>query len=211
MHHLTLEEIARLVDEPPTDIEANHLVACERCAAELEGMRAQVTGLARLTDPLIPAAVDAAVRDVVRREVESAGRVSRASGSWIRIAASVAIFVIGAATGTFVIAPATSAISTIGEPPGRYGDVMDPAGRLAAAEADYLEALASYARATQTSDGLDPLNRLAALEGIVLTTRAALRDAPADPVINTYHLAALGERDALLRQIADATVEDEWF
>ena len=63
-------------------------------------------------------------------------------------------------------------------------------------------------------DGLDPLNRLAVLEGIVLTTGAALREAPADPVINNYHLTALGQREALIRQIERmdrVRSDDEWF
>ena len=62
----------------------------------------------------------------------------------------------------------------------------------------------------------DPVNRLAALEGIVLTTRAALNEAPADPVINGYHLTALEQRDAILRQIQaqpapDEDNEQEWY
>jgi hypothetical protein len=48
----------------------------------------------------------------------------------------------------------------------------------------------------------DPVARQAALESILLTTNAALREAPADPVINGYHLTALAERDAVLKAIA---------
>jgi hypothetical protein len=60
------------------------------------------------------------------------------------------------------------------------------------------------------------VSRLAALEGIVLTTRAALDDAPADPVINGYHLTALEQRDAILRQIQEVPEESddneqEWY
>ena len=60
------------------------------------------------------------------------------------------------------------------------------------------------------------MSRLAALEGIVLMTGAALSEAPADPVINGYHLTALEQRDALLRQIdrrneATEESEQEWY
>ena len=61
------------------------------------------------------------------------------------------------------------------------------------------------------------MSRLAALEGIVLTTRAALNEAPADPVINGYHLTALEQRDALLRELQEAPVhssddnQQEWY
>jgi hypothetical protein len=48
----------------------------------------------------------------------------------------------------------------------------------------------------------DPAARLAALDNIVFTTAEALNESPADPVINSYHLTALAQRDALIRQIA---------
>lgn len=43
--------------------------------------------------------------------------------------------------------------------------------------------------------------RLAALDRAGRVMREALRDAPADPVINGYYLTTLGEREATLRQI----------
>jgi hypothetical protein len=63
---------------------------------------------------------------------------------------------------------------------------------------------------TDSGDGIEPHNRLAALEGIVVTTRAALEAAPADPVINNYHLAAMGQREALLRQL-ETGPEKTWY
>ncbi len=48
----------------------------------------------------------------------------------------------------------------------------------------------------------DPAARLAALDNIVLTTAEALNESPADPVINSYHLTAVAQRNELLRQIA---------
>jgi hypothetical protein len=48
----------------------------------------------------------------------------------------------------------------------------------------------------------DPVARLAALDNIVLTTAEALHEAPTDPIINGYHLSALAQRDAVLRQLA---------
>jgi hypothetical protein len=46
--------------------------------------------------------------------------------------------------------------------------------------------------------------RLAALDGMVTVSRAALYEAPADPVINQYYLATLGAREATMRQIGRA-------
>lgn len=79
------------------------------------------------------------------------------------------------------------------------------------AEGMYLDALARYAQlAGNAGEPGDPLARLAALEGIVLTTREALGRAPADPIINGYHMTALAQREATLQQIA-ATTRNPWF
>ncbi|HSJ12903.1 MAG TPA: hypothetical protein VK939_00725 [Longimicrobiales bacterium] len=77
------------------------------------------------------------------------------------------------------------------------------------AETSYLEALARFAELSGSTRTDDPTARLAALEGIVLTTRAALARAPTDPVINGYHLTALAQRDATLRQVS-ASGTDSW-
>jgi hypothetical protein len=44
-------------------------------------------------------------------------------------------------------------------------------------------------------------SRLAALDQVISTTRAAMREAPHDPVINGYYLNTLGQREATLRQL----------
>jgi hypothetical protein len=43
-----------------------------------------------------------------------------------------------------------------------------------------------------------------------MTTQAALNETPTDPVINGYHLTALAQRDATLRQVAAASSE-RWY
>jgi predicted anti-sigma-YlaC factor YlaD len=78
----------------------------------------------------------------------------------------------------------------------------EAAARLRTAESDYLAALTRYTELAGRAAEGDPLARLAALESIVATTRAALGRAPADPVINGYHLTAVAQRDALLRQVS---------
>jgi hypothetical protein len=101
---------------------------------------------------------------------------------------------------TIAPAPVVNAPATIvaQQVPARTAE--EAAARLRTAETDYLAALSRYTElAGRASEG-DPLARLAALESIVATTRAALGRAPADPVINGYHLTAVAQRDALLRQ-----------
>lgn len=78
----------------------------------------------------------------------------------------------------------------------------EAARRLRTAESEYLTALTRYTELAGRAAEGDPLARLAALESIVATTRAALGRAPADPVINGYHLTAVAQRDALLRQVS---------
>ncbi len=78
---------------------------------------------------------------------------------------------------------------------------------LRSAEDMYFSALKKFSEKGTVAN--DPTARLAALEGIVLTTRAALAQAPTDPVINGYHLTALAQRDAMLKQIR-ATPATSW-
>ena len=44
-------------------------------------------------------------------------------------------------------------------------------------------------------------SRLAALDQMITTTRAAMREAPHDPVINGYYLTTVNQREATLRQL----------
>jgi hypothetical protein len=211
MHHLKLEELARLVDEPPTEAETDHLEGCARCAADLEELRLQTTLLAQMPDPVMPDTVRIRIAQVVEAEAAPVRLERGFDRGWMSVAAAVLMFVIGGVTGTFVIAPGLAPQASVVERAAPSGGAAEAANSLVAAEAAYLQALANFARLNYSGDGLDPLNRLAALEGIVLTTRSALREAPADPVINNYHLTALGQRDELLRQIEEVDEADEWF
>lgn len=206
MRHLTTEDLARLVDEPGTEEERAHLHECPTCAEAMEAMRAQVAALAELPDLAAPAHGWTLLEARMRREgLGAAGsRFARLAGPATRAAAAVALFVAGAATSALLRGPAPAAGAV--EP----RDVTEAAALLRDREAAYLKALTTYAVFTGDAGAGDPLNRLAALEGIVLTTRAALNEAPADPVINGYHLAALSQREAILREISLETGE-EWF
>jgi hypothetical protein len=77
------------------------------------------------------------------------------------------------------------------------------------AESLYLD-MVNRVAALNAQQEVDPLARLAALESIVGITRSALDQAPADPVLNSYHLTALAQKEATLRQIA-ASKPGRWF
>jgi hypothetical protein len=221
MQHLTREELARLVDETPTHEERLHLKACGACRAEREAMREQTALLATLSPPAAPARAWPVLEARLRHERlvhdDVAERPSAAPGrrTLLRAATYVALFLLGGASGAALMRGADPAAG--GGTASSVTVSTDPqtpeaaAARLREAEALYLDALGRYGELTGGARyGSDPAAQLAALEGIVLTTRAALEAAPADPVINGYYLTAIGQRDAVLRQIA-LPADDPWF
>jgi hypothetical protein len=214
MQHLSEEVLARLVDEGASAEESLHLEICEECRAELEEMCAQTRALARLPELAPSRAAWPALRAKLEEEELLKVRIGWwERGGWpLRAAAGLALFLSGTATGALALGGGDA-----GAPVAASAPVVTrarPAAleeRLRVAEDAYVAALAEYSEATGSAQAVDPLNRLAALEGIVLTTRAALEEAPADPVINGYHLSALGQRDAILRQIDAREDEEPWF
>src|SRR5687768_2185564 len=217
MSHLTLETLARLVDDAPDTAEATHLAACARCRDALDDLRAQTAALGAL--PAMAPPNDAWEKIASRVEAE---RVIPLRRPWtagaFRVAAAIAIFALGAATGAALSrAPDTG-------PPVAARDV-DSSGstavagttpdialmRLRIAELMYTSALLDYASITSPLPPKDAVARLATLETIVLTTRTALERAPSDPLINSYHLAALAERATLLGQLRRTSETEQWY
>ena len=196
MQHLTDEELARIADEDPTAAEAAHLAACAECTSELRATREQIVMLAELPDLAPPPHLERRLRAGLAAEgLALSTRARRLSA--LRIAASVALFAAGGLAGFLgrgAVTPAAEPLAGQLPPP---ATVAEAAQQLQQAEALYNTALVNYARTGGDLPAADPISRLAALEGIVLTTRAALNEAPADPVINGYHLTALEQRDAV--------------
>lgn len=245
MTHLTLETLARLLDESPDPTEAGHLDICERCRTELEALRADAAAVQALPDPQPPIAAWIALEQRLARE----GLVRRTSWTThaLRMAAVLAIFVLGSIVGGLLMrqqavrtiataTPATNAPARlVAQPPAEIDTQLSPAAplianvprsapaldtrpaataeqaiaRLREAERAYVAALGRFSEFGSRADATDPVARLAALESIVATTRAALGQAPADPVINGYHLTAVAQRDATLRQLAASS--QTWY
>lgn len=213
MQHLNLETLARLADEAPDAAERRHLDECASCRAELGAFRDQADALGRLPDLAAPPTIWKSVRSRLAAEpAATSGAARYGGGDWrrplLQVAAALVLFVAGGIAG----AAATGGFA--GDSRVAPGDELQvqtasPEARLRLAESEYLAALTDYAAEAEPGAASDPAARLAALEGIVLTTRSALDQAPADPLINGYHLAALGERNAMLRQIS--TIPQEWF
>jgi hypothetical protein len=141
-----------------------------------------------------------------------------ASQGWMRAAAALLLVAAGAAAGRYSVRPATLAgadsptVTDAGAP-------VDPAGFSTVSYSSTTDAMTAFLRSQREmqqaaaylaereqisvpNSEIDMYRaRLAALDGMVSVSRAALYEAPADPVINQYYLATLGAREATMRQI----------
>lgn len=238
MSHLNLETLARLVDETADPTETGHLDICERCRAELEAMRADANALRMLPDPEPPIAAWLALEQQLKREgiMRRSRWVVHTMRTAATVAVFVLGTVAGVLYTRKQQSPmATSTRAVTGEPvhvaraplhidtapatlvnspiinavPRPAANAQEATDLLRQAERDYLAALTRFTEFSSRAESGDPVARLAALESIVATTRAALGQAPADPVINGYHLTAVAQRDATLRQIA--AKQQTWY
>lgn len=215
MSHLNPETLARIVDGPATDTEVAHLDACAACRGELERMREEIAALGELPDPAPPPGlwdrIEAGLDEPVGRD--------RSTIPWIRAAAAIAVFAIGAASGWMLRGPATSRppspnVAEQTGSPFAEREAADPEGRLRRAEEAYARAVRDYLEAHPQADpvAVVPYERMAALQGIALTARAALEQAPEDPVIDRYYRTAVSQQQALMSNVAVPVSEDEpWF
>ncbi len=227
MPHLPPERLAALVDEPATADEQAHLASCAACLGELAAMRRLATAASNARDEVGPPLTTwAAVSAQLHAEGLMGGAARTASALrppgappvWRRPvlqAAGLLLMLGGMAAGrwtagasllpgwtprrTEMAAADTGAMPT-------FASRDEAAAALAQAEKTYKAAVA-YVAAHDTTGALgagdeDPVRtRLAALDDMVRTSRAALYAAPQDPVINQYDLATLGAREATLRQL----------
>jgi len=216
MEHLTAESLARLVDEPADAAEQAHLEECEACTAELAVMRGQTEALGALPEILPPMGE----WDVLEAQLRSEGLIKdpglvRKLGlartpAWMPAAASLVLFLGGAAAGAGVTAHRTGEGSTVAE----STTVEDAASAVRVAEDHYVTAVSHY-RELMERDGVDdtmtdPISRYAALEHLVSVSQAAVRQAPGDPFLNGFLASALAERDAAARMVS-VSGRENWF
>lgn len=223
MEHLTLEHLARLVDDPPTTEEMRHLADCRRCAEELDALREQTKALGSLPEILPPKGDWQAIEARLRSEglVEDPPLFRRLglahTPGWMKAAAAVILFLSG--TGTGVAVASTSGLGGSTGPAARSAAVTDAASveeaatAVRSAEEQYVSAVSRYrellARDGGEDLGADPISRVAALEHLVMVSQAAVRQAPGDPFLNGFLASAMAERDAALRMVSSGS--DNWF
>src|SRR5687767_6529287 len=105
MSHLTLETLARLIDDAPDPTETGHLDICPQCREELEAMRADVAVLHRLPDAEPSPAQWIRLEQRLQRE----GLMRQQRWQWqpaaLRMAAAIVIFILGGISAALVMRP----------------------------------------------------------------------------------------------------------
>jgi hypothetical protein len=229
MLHLPAERLAALADAEPTAAESDHLNLCARCASERAAygrLLAQSMDERRRIGPplntweslgaelraqgLIAAESGVTVGSIgSRRPVKLAAW--RSYG--VRIAAGLLLVAGGAIAGrvsagaSMVPGRAMSPVSASATADTSEGFASNSEALtvLANAQREYQRAaafLAAHDTSGTAEDASDRYRaRLAALDQLANTSRAALYEAPEDPVLNQYYLSALGAREATIRQL----------
>lgn len=227
MEHLNREILARLVDGAASPAEAQHLEACETCAAELDALRDQTEALGTLPELMPPVGDWEVLEARLRSEglVETPG-LFRTLGlahtpGWMRAAAAVLLFLGGTGTGVLLAnGPATleRGSPALGSDVAFFAGaetVEDAASAVRVAERQYVSALARYRELMMSEGGaepgVDPLSRYAALEHLWAASQAAVRQAPGDPYLNGLLASVLGEREATARLVSANAGRDNWF
>ena len=94
--------------------------------------------------------------------------------------------------------------------PGAFGSISQATDVLNSAQRQYEQASLWLAANDTTVRASDVYRaRLAALDQMMAASRAALREAPQDPVLNRYYLAASNARQATLQQLSSALPVDK--
>lgn len=111
MTHLSLESLARLLDEEPSGSESEHLAECSHCRSELDALRADRDALGALPDLLPPPptawselAERLKAEGLIHGEVTGAPATSPRTGGrrLLYLAASLALFLFGGGTGYLI-------------------------------------------------------------------------------------------------------------
>ena len=226
MEHLSLEALARLVDEAPFRSERQHLARCPDCSRELELLREQTEALGSLPD-LRPAPGDwPALEERLEREgllrtntpTDTVIRLIDRRRGWMQAAAAVVLFLAGGLSGA-VLAPidpgtpgdgqvvagetAAGEASPAGLPVAEASTVEEAAEILRLAEQQHRDATLRYRQLTRGPEAemlMDP-RRLAVIDAMLAVGQAAVQEAPYDPFLNGFLVSAAAEREAALNAL----------
>ena len=208
MERLSLEVLARLVDEEPSAEEKKILAGNPALQRELEALKEQTQALGDLPAVLPPPDGWAELESRLAEEglIESP-RGGRGAQRWLlQAAAGLVLFLGGTGLGTALTRGSDEPASVAAGP---FDSVEEAVQAVESAEQQYLQAVGAYQQ-TVRRDGAtsgDPASRFAALEALLAASQAAVRESPADPFFNGVLVNTLMERQQTLRQISG----DNWY
>ena len=180
-------------------------------------------GLLRTPLPAdVPMAMVATPLPIAQAPMAQAPMAPRATvtvaSTWLRVAAAAVLTIGGALMGR--VSAGGSLLPGIGEPPratlaagfdsGAFASVQEASETLYRAQRAYENASLWLAGNDTTAHSSDVYRaRLAVLDQMMSTSRAALRDAPNDPVLTSYFQAAYDAREATLQALSGALPVDK--
>jgi hypothetical protein len=225
MSHLSAERLAALVDDAPTSAELAHLASCSECTRErntylnlaslASAASAQIGVPVSSWDKLAPALVADGVLDRGRGFHFRTRMVRR---PWLQAAAAVLLISGGMMAGRFTAgasvlplgesSPVAQTVAPADTSPAHFASIDEARAAQARSQNLYQAATAYLAQNDSANSAANTpaamRTRLAALDRVRDAMGEALNEAPYDPVINDYLLAAVGQREATIRQLNTA-------
>lgn len=200
-----------------------------------EGMLTSASDHGVPETPLVVRALDGSTQRIERTVragrsalTPSIGRPTAGMPMWMRSVAALALLAGGMAGGRMSanttlnpfaaaasatssgIASSTTFRSTSLGGADTFGSVEQATAVLSKAQSEYERASLWLAANDTTVHASDVYRaRLAALDQMMAASRAALREAPQDPVLNNYYLAASTARETALQQLSSALPVDK--
>ena len=210
MERLNLEQLARLVDEPPTPEERAVLEGDPGLRRELDALKSQTEALGDLPAVLPPPGGWHELED----KLMAAGLVFGRRESthmwrkWLQVAAALVVFIGGTAFG-WVTGSAPAGFGTAGAGSGAasYATLEEAVKGVEEATRQY-EAAYSGFQEFVSAQGLDPRSqdpaaRLAALQTLMVASRAYVEDAPGDQFLNEMLARSITEHGRTVRQFLE--------
>ena len=222
MERLNQEQLARLVDEPPTPVEQAILDRDPALRRELEAFRSQTEALRNLPAVLPP---PGGWNDL-ERKLLAAGLIRAPRGAppvwgrWLRAAAAMVLFIGGTAFGWFT---ASTSEGPDGAPrvasggPTSFASTQEAKAAVEEAARRWQETYGEYQRLLRVqSQGQapsrvrDPVVQLAALETLVAAARATVEEFPEDQFFNGVFVSTLAERERARERALHHLTLDSW-
>jgi len=218
--HLNREQISALLDDLPGTRGGGleHLSGCPECAHEYEQMSRMRMALSGLPEMDPPAREWDAVRERLGLEPLTGADVTprgrRAMGWPLQAAAVIALFAAGLMVGQRIDRGADGTSPAVAS-----GELGIPAGEEPRADAESLRAIEPAEAYLRTVADLQQLRtgfertaprptspeafaeRITHLDAMIDASRDALREAPADPVLNNFLFQLVDEREDLAGEL----------